>query len=836
MAHVLDRLHDAHRVEAVGARDVLIQNIVAADGAGNSAGEDAAAARGLECPGRIGVGDAIAGVGRPTRRRAVVLDQRHDTRLGLEAGLVHRLLADRRIGNVGACRAGVAGLGLRRQRQPVGEGLVRRPQRKLHRDLLAGGIGRAVVGAEVEAEAVADRIDRCRRRRRAARPIAVAQHLEGIGVGAIARRHGREVVDRQRQEGVEVEVAVVALRQVIGHRVGDELARLHVHRITRIDGRVADLGDLHGEVAVRHLVGDARIVHLGRGQRPRNVAGDVARPLDGVGRHVAFAQGSATVGVGIVIEHLGVEGDRARGAVGTAHQGRVATGLRGQECADIEDDLGLAVGVARLVAPGIRDGTLCRDGLAVIDRHGVGDGAEIVTDRRSAIARDAEYRRHAGQQGHAVAQNVLELEVAQVEIVRDLEVDRVLDDVAGREAGGAGVGVDGAADLDGERLGHEARIGPVAGTAHCLGPRIEGACSRRPIARRVGVGRAEIDLHMIAGHGIDDLAAAHRRLRHVDRNVDRLLRAERGIGDRDGAGRRVVGRHAAARHGDRTTGPLHVVRQLELEREIVDRLPACGRRRLQGHDIVRRMARAGRGFALTRLSADRRLHVQQLDVEAGLDVRAHDDRIAAGIVQRVGAVLVTAAGDHLQAGCVGELAAAVEAEIERDLGLGLRGREAAERQGDHIHRVTRLETRRRGHESGLTAGIEAQRVDGTENTGMAGHRRRQDDRLHVDIGAEELRGIEDGAIVGDRRRVDSGRHEQLDERAVARAVRCRVVESECRREVLAEQDVGRSGQGDDGRRCIEHAVVGCHRHIAEGRARIDGACRALQRPVAAQGR
>ena len=251
---------------------------------------------------------------------------------------------------------------------------------------------------------------------------------------------------------------------------------------------------------------------------------------------------------------------------------------------------------------------------------------------------------------------------------------------------------------------------------------------------------------------------------------------------------------------------------------------------------MRGMARPGGGLALARLGVDRGLDVQQLHVEPALDVGAHDDRIAAGIVQSVGAVLVATARDHLQALRAGQFAAAVEAEIERDLGLGLGRCEAAERQGEHVHRVTRLETRRGGHEGGLAAGVETQRIIGAQNPKVIGISRRERDRLHADIGAEELRGIEDGAIIGNRRRVDGGRHEQLDEGTVARAVGCGVVEGQGLGEVLAEQDLGRTRKRDDGRRRVEHGVVGRHCRIAERRARIDGAGRALQRPVAAQGR
>ena len=780
-AGVFDRLDDAHGIAAIGTRDVLVEGVVAGDRAGNRAGEDVAVAGGLEHRRRVRVAGSVAGISRATFGRAGIADQRHDASLGDEARLQHGLLADRRVGNARAGGAGVGSLRLACQREPVGEGLIGCPHRKLDGNLLAAGVGGAVEGAEIEADGIADRVDSGRRRdtRR------IAEHGERVDVGTVARRHRRQIVDRQRQEGLEVEIAVVALREIIGHRVGDEFSRLHLHRVARIDGRVADLGDLHPQIAGADCVDHARSVGLVDSRGARDVAGDLAGARDGVGRRVAFAQARATVDVGITIEHLGIEGDGAFGATRRALQHGVAAGLRAQQAPDIEVDHGLAAGIAREVIPeGSR--TVRGHGLAVVGRHAIGDRAEVDVDGCPAVADDAQHGRHARQQGHAVAQDVLELELAQVEIVRDLEFDRVLHDVARREAGRGRVGHDGAFDLNGERLGGEGRFDAVAAAADHLGAGIERAGRRCPVVRGVGVGRVQVDRLGVAGAGVDDLATAECSLRDKDRDIDCLLRRNGGEahGDRaaGAAGRGRDFHNTATADSDGAARPLHVVRQLHREGEIVDRLAAGGGRGLERDHIVAGMARTRGGLALAWLRAHRGCDVEQLDVLARRRAGAEDRGVGSRVVQRIGAVLIATGGDHLQPAAVGEFATAVESESERDLGLRLARRETAERQGEHVHRVTDLEARRRHHEGRLAAGVEQQRIDGADGADMPRDLVGQHNRLNADIDSEVLRRCERRAIIGDGCRPLSGRDEELDERAVAHAVRGRIVEGEGLRE------------------------------------------------------
>ena len=593
-ADILDRLNDTHGIEAVGARDVLIENVAACDRAGDRAREDVGIAGRLERRRRIRRRAAgVAGIGRTAFRRAGIADQRHHAGLGDQARLQHGLLANRRVGHARAGRAGIGGLRLARQREPVGEGLIRRLYGELHRNLLTAGIARTVVGAEVEADDVADRVDG--HRRRAAR--RVAEHREGIDVGAVAGRHRRQVVDRQRQEGLEIEIAVVPLRKIVRHRIGDGLAGLHVHRIAGIDGRATDLDDLHLYVAGRNLVGGRRTVGLVGGHRAGNVAGYLGGCRNGVGRRIAFPKAHATVDVGVAIEDLGIEGNGSFGASRRALKYRAAAGLCRQQAANVEGNLRLAAGVPRQVVPGGRR-TGRRNGLAVVDRHAVGDGAEIDADRCRTVADNGQHGRHARQQGHAIAQNVFELELAQVEIVRDLELGGVRDDIARREAGRSRriFGVNRAADLDRERLGRKGRIETVAAAADRLGANIEGASGGRPAVRGVGIGRVQGDRRGIAGAGRNDLTAADRSLRNEDRDIDRLRCRHRCIahGERTAraAGRGRDFRNTATRNGNRAASVLDVVGKLDREGQVVDRRTADDRRRLERDQVIAGMARA----------------------------------------------------------------------------------------------------------------------------------------------------------------------------------------------------------------------------------------------------
>ena len=198
--------------------------------------------------------------------------------------------------------------------------------------------------------------------------------------------------------------------------------------------------------------------------------------------------------------------------------------------------------------------------------------------------------------------------------------------------------------------------------------------------------------------------------------------------------------------------------------------------------------------------------------------------------------MIAADGDHLQPAAVGEFAAVVEIEIERDIGLRLVRREAAEWQGEHVHRVTDLEAGGCRHERGLAAGVEEQRIDGADGTDVAGNLVGQDNRLNADIDAEIGRRGESRAIVGNGCRVHRRRHEELDERAVTHAVRRRIVEGKRLREAAAQQDVRRARERDDSGRGVEHRIVGSHRRHAERHGRVDGAGGTLQRPVATQRR
>ena len=671
---------------------------------------------------------------------------------------------------------------LGRQEQPVGERLAAdgdRVQNVDDRWVLAGVVVRPIAKVQAVRRPVGrqDGDDPGERAVRVARAEpGVADGRSGGARHIVERRHRRCVEDRQGQERGEVEALDVAGGQGVLKSVRHRIARGDLrrrpdprHSVDRID-RLAEQPPADRQACAAG-VGSRRAVG-----RQVGIRQDVGRSGDAVGEHVSLVDERLARRI-IIIEfllHDGAEDDRAgRPAKGRQGRGQRPAGPRRGDRAAAQ----LAVVEAprnQLVRHGEPDRR--RAVGAVLDAHR--DVARLESGgRRAGVVRaDGQRGRESQVEMLAVGEDVGRQQVPQREEVGDLEVDRILEDVARLRR--AGVRQVGHALLDGDRLGGQDVRGCVAVDRDRWLQRVQ----RRPGPLCLGLVRQRGES---GGGQVQDRARGGVVARHVEGELHRGVRRAAGADDlvevpgqraaggrREGRrgrrrGRRAVGRRSAERD------ELNPRRQLVGQVEARDRLSGGDHRR---DEVVLQKIRAGGRLVLR--AEVRRRHLDQ----RGGDRRRRLSADHAGIDRRVVERVVAVAEAPLRLDGQRRAERRVAAQVGRDVhdGLRLPGRDAAEgKQQDD-----QLIAGRPRDDDGVARAILGERV-----RGVAGAVERQDRR--GDRRAEVRRRRERRPVVATG---TGGRQFQVDVRAVPRLRRRPIHEPDREIDRGADQDLRWQGQ------------------------------------------
>ena len=669
----------------------------------------------------------------------------------------------------------------------------------------------------------------------------------------------RGVEGGKRQEVHQLEVLHVGGRQRVLDPVGDEVAGDDLGVAVGVGvelgapgGVAVDGVDALGEGAGGDLDGgEAGVVLRGAADGEVGHVQQVAADGDVVGEAVALVDGGVVAaGVAVVLADDGAEDDAAgRGAAVEAAVGGSAAGAAGGDPA--AEEVAVAAAEGQLVGDveGDGGGAVGVLGGRVVGRV-EGDGRHDVAVLDELQRRDEDFVRVGRVEPEVlpVAEDVLDHDGTEGEEVADLEVNRVLELVAGGVAVAAGVVDVGDGLLDGDGLLAEGVVdgGGVAGDED---GRLVAGVDRLPLRLDRGVvgGR-----RVVAGDGVVSGGAG----RVVDRHehVERDGRGRRvGPGPEDGVvqphdqvvvrggvraagGRRLQHREVGRAVDGEVAGVLEAVRQQVREGQVADGL-AGGEERLDA--VLPHEVGAGGGLVL---GADVDLpHLDQLRPHGGLD----DPRVAVGlrvaedagvggrVVQRVGPVPEAGPRGDLQlrlrgAGVVGVREVA-QLRGDVDVQLRLSGRERAERQ---LH-DDQLVARPARHLKRVAGGVDGVRVVDGAGAGAAVRERQ---RRHAE-GRPEVGRAGDGEAVGGVGAVRAvgpvAGDQQVDERAVAGVPGgAGVLERRGEGEGFADEGLAREVQRDLRPRG-QQVRVGGPGLLAEGDRRLQRADQVFQVPVPA---